>query len=787
MVVLNAAAQVTSLMATLVIQTVYLIIVARVLGPEDFGRFSFAWSVVQMLLIGGDFGLHNTALRLIASARDRSREISDLFLGLKLGVGLLVLAVVAVLSGTLTLGGGGEIALLIFGAGAALQCFSTGLNVVFQAHGRLYFASLNIFLIFVFQAVLGLLFLLGGGRLQALAFAYALSCVIATILNLVLFHRSLHGFRPRLQGAWEFVRRSLAVGLGTLFNSVSSRITISLLTFIAGPFGAGIYSAAVRLPQSLSNLPQGIFSAVLPVMAAADPGSSTLRHIFRRTLLLMVMLSVPLAGFLFLAAPWLVALIYGEQYQAAVPVVRILAWALVPMFVGMAFSHVLLSRQNLVKHLPWTAAAGLAAQLGLGFLLIPSGGSLGGAWAFLLAETILAAAYAAAAWRTVASPLEVPPLPVRGTCPRIGVVVQRFGEGIIGGAEAAARGIATRLSRWYEVEVLTTCSRDHRNWNNDEPAGTSEDGPLLVRRFETVQGRSWRVFGLMSAVLFRLAARIRLPAWLEMLWVKQQGPFCPDLIRFLAARGQDYDALLFWTVLYYPTVAGLPIVRDRAILVPTAHDEPALRLSIYRGVLQAPAALVFQSDFEREFVHTRFANAHLPWSVAGVGVELGTASGEEDWLLYLGRIEAGKGCLELFDAVLKDALPLVAAGPSLVPIPGHVRYEGEVTEPRKRELLARCRAVVVPSRMESLSILALEGWAFGKPVLARAGTVVARMIEESDGGCVFSGWQDFPQAVAALRPEMGARGRDYVAARFSWEQVVEKYRDMIEVVLAGRH
>ncbi len=786
MIVVNAAAQVTSLAATLVVQTIYLIVVARVLGPEDFGRFSFAWSVVQILLIGGDFGLHNTALRLMAADRGRSREISDLFLGLKLVVSGLLLTAVVILAGSIRLGGEAETALVVFGAGAALQCFSSGLNVGFQAHDRLYFASLNILLIFVIQAVLGLSFLWWGGGLVALAAAYALSSLFTTLLNGVLYRRFIHGIRPRLGGWRDFVRRSLAVGLATLFNSVSSRIGITLVTFLSGPFGAGIYAAALRIPQSLANLPQGIFSAVLPALAAARSGSSAFRHLFLRSLVLMTALSVPLAGLLFVTAPWLVALIYGDRYMEAVPVLRVLVWAMVPTFIGMAFSHVLLSRQGLVSRLPWTTAAGLAGHLGLGFLLIPGWGPLGGAWTVVLAETILAAAYCAAAWRAVSVRPEVPPAPPRTGRPRVGIVIQRYGEDVIGGAEIAARGVAHGLCRWYDVEVLTTCSRDHRSWANVYPAGPGWDGPVRLYRFESVQRRSWRLFGWISGILFRLARYIRLPAAVEREWVVQQGPCCPDLPRYLEHRRSDYDAFLFFTCLYYPTVFGLPPVRERAVLAPTAHDEPALRFSLYREVLQAPRGLVFQSDHERDFVHRRFDNAHLPWVTAGVGVELGEPAVGEDWLLFLGRIEAGKGCRELWEAVRSSGLELVMAGPAAIPIPSWVRYEGIVPESRKRALLSRCRAVVVPSVMESLSILALEGWAFGKPVLARRGTAVARMVEECGGGVVFGSWSEFGTAVRALRPEMGEHGRRYVADRFTWDQVVSRYRDMLERVMARR-
>src|SRR5206468_583258 len=66
MMVFNAAAQLIALGAVILVQTAYSVAVARLLGVEDFGAFSFFFSITQILLIGCDFGLHNTAVRKIA-------------------------------------------------------------------------------------------------------------------------------------------------------------------------------------------------------------------------------------------------------------------------------------------------------------------------------------------------------------------------------------------------------------------------------------------------------------------------------------------------------------------------------------------------------------------------------------------------------------------------------------------------------------------------------------------------------------------------------------------------
>ena len=71
-----------------------------------------------------------------------------------------------------------------------------------------------------------------------------------------------------------------------------------------------------------------------------------------------------------------------------------------------------------------------------------------------------------------------------------------------------------------------------------------------------------------------------------MEWLKQQGPWCPGLIDYLQRQHHQYDVLVFFTYLYAPAVLGLRIAPSKSILVPTAHDEPAIRLENLQGCLR---------------------------------------------------------------------------------------------------------------------------------------------------------------------------------------------------------
>ena len=172
---------------------------------------------------------------------------------------------------------------------------------------------------------------------------------------------------------------------------------------------------------------------------------------------------------------------------------------------------------------------------------------------------------------------------------RIGIVVQRYGVEVVGGAERLARGVAEGLARRHDVEVLTTCALSYRTWANHYPEGRQRVGGVTVRRFRSERERDIDEFNALSDRLFAGAART--PEQ-ERAWLEAQGPVVPALVDYLHAAAHDFDRLIFFTYLYYPTVHGIQVAPERSVLVPTAHDEAPFWMELYRPVFTLPAGLV---------------------------------------------------------------------------------------------------------------------------------------------------------------------------------------------------
>lgn len=364
------------------------------------------------------------------------------------------------------------------------------------------------------------------------------------------------------------------------------------------------------------------------------------------------------------------------------------------------------------------------------------------------------------------------------------VVVQRYGPEVTGGSEAHARMLVERLSLRREVEVATTNALDYWTWAPHYPVGTEIVGGVPVHRFAVERGRSPDYKDSERKVMLE-------PHTLadEWQWIDKQGPVCPGLLDHLHRHGMTYAAVLFYTYIYGPTVQGLPLVPDRAVLISTAHDEAALRLAPYRALFHLPRAIGYLTPEERALVRRTFRNEEVPDEVIGTVLEapvLGDAAAfrarhgiEGPLFVYLGQVSEGKGVDELVAwwTSTNPEATLVLAGATRMTIAEHARVRalGRVSEGEKWAALAAAEALILPSRFESLGIVLLEAWQVGTPVIARADNpVTAGQVARSGGGWTYATDAELGAAVRGADRARGERGRAWVAVEYAGPRFDER-------------
>ncbi|MBF0442039.1 MAG: glycosyltransferase family 4 protein [Oligoflexales bacterium] len=399
---------------------------------------------------------------------------------------------------------------------------------------------------------------------------------------------------------------------------------------------------------------------------------------------------------------------------------------------------------------------------------------------------------------------------------RVAFVVQRYGNEVVGGAESLARQLARRVVEdlHIEVEVFTTTAKDYTSWENYYSEGQEVLDGIKVHRYNSEFKRRRVIFGLYKKIVtpvIEFCARFSflesVQLFLERYWFVLQGPFCPALVRAIAQKKDLFHRYYFFTYLYYPTVMGLPAVRDRAVLFPTAHNEKPFFFKTIKKLISSPKMILANTPFEK-FLVERNLCANVPIKIAGIGfdkslLQMGRVLNKArdiKYILYLGRIGRAKGVDTLIKNFLNyisehdvSDLHLYLAGRlEDVDIPDNssIKYLGFVDDDEKNRLIADACCLVNPSMYESLSIIVIEAMVLMVPVLVNENCEVLRhYCDETKTVFGYKDRESFNAKLShILESGFGLSGkmrgelestRDWAVQRFSWESVTRVFGETL--------
>lgn len=390
---------------------------------------------------------------------------------------------------------------------------------------------------------------------------------------------------------------------------------------------------------------------------------------------------------------------------------------------------------------------------------------------------------------------------------KVAIVVQRYGEEILGGAEAHARVIAEALviRKGWNVDVLTTTAKDYRTWKNEFDEGSSELNGVHVHRFHSLRGRSF-LFGIFNRLvtpfllklgkfrIFNIFVRL-----FEMWWLIYQGPVNVKLARYLKENLQNYDRVFLFTYLYLPTIMGVKIAGNKAVLIPTAHDEPPFHFQMVRKMLNDVPVILANSVAEQRLLASK-KGLSRKIRIAGIGFEPALRSNNTPFLgtpyiLYLGRLSKGKNVDVLVSNFISyvqrtsSGIELVLCGKAEngFEIPHHpqIRCLGFVTAEEKNSLIYDAKCVVNPSPLESLSLLVLEAIVRERPVLVNKQCEVLRdYIQTCKSVLAYDVEEEFSaQLDLILRTDWSETipskklhdAKQWAEAQYSWDKVLREY------------
>lgn len=392
---------------------------------------------------------------------------------------------------------------------------------------------------------------------------------------------------------------------------------------------------------------------------------------------------------------------------------------------------------------------------------------------------------------------------------KIAFINQRYGKEVNGGSEYYTMLMAQKLKAHYEVEILTSKALTYDKWEDYYQEDVENIDGITVRRFGIKKKRNRYFQRLLKEFIVRLGFNTEK---ITGLWNKALGPYVPELVAYIEQHEGEYDAFIFVTYMYYPTVFGMEKVADKAIFVPTAHDEYNIYFKIYEKIFHLPRKIVYLTEEEKTFVQGHFHNEEVESHVIGVGVDIPAEVNEDrfrkkygitgEYLIYAGRVDVDKGCKEMFDYFLRyleeqnvtgtgngdsQKLQLVVMGKSYMNIPTNknVHYLGFVSDEDKYDGISGAKLLWLPSRFESLSIAVLEAMALGTPVIVNGRCDVLKgHCERSHAGVYYGEYEEFTAALEKTRgkeyPALCEQAGPYVAESYRWEQVIESWKKLIK-------
>lgn len=384
---------------------------------------------------------------------------------------------------------------------------------------------------------------------------------------------------------------------------------------------------------------------------------------------------------------------------------------------------------------------------------------------------------------------------------RVGFVAPRYGEEILGGAETFVRCLAEQLiaEDRVDVEVLTTSVRSHITWQNELPTGKSTIRGVSVHRFPVdASVRNERRYEELHR---RLIQRELLPVAEQYEWIDHSA-HTPHLYAHLEQHGDAFDFVIFIPYLMGTTFYGTAIHPLRSVLWPCFHDEVYAYLRPTADMYRSCLGVMFNAYPEKRLAH-RLYGPHPGSAIVGFGFDPYQADPArfrrqhkvtDPFLLYSGRLEGGKNVPLLIQNFIeykrRNRTPwkLVLMGKG-EPVPAHpdIVELGFRQGQEKLDAYAAASLLCQPSINESFSIVIMESWLSGVPVLVHSDCEVTRYHAEcSNGGLHFRTYDEFEAILNLLgqnedlRQQLGRHGQQYVETQYGWPQVLGRFYEALD-------
>lgn len=362
--------------------------VARYLGPEQFGIFSYVLAFTSIFAGIAKFGLDGIVVRNLVTHPEKR----DLYLGtafwLKVVGALLAFAIIAFATLFTSNDPTTNLYIFVIAGGIIFQSFEV-IDFYFQSKVLSKFVSLSKMTQLLISSLLKIYFVLTGADLFWFVLVSVFDQFTLAFSLAYAYHKQSMGNFYRnfdLVTAKKLLSDSWPLIFSLLVISIYMKIDQIMIKEMLGAKEVGIYSAATRLSEIWYFVPTIIASSIFPAIIQAKQQGQTHYHMrLQQFYTIMVWMAISIAVPMTFLSDWIILLLYGSAYADAGAVLMIHIWTAVFVFLGVAFGRYL-TAENLTKTQFYRTLLGAIINVLANLVLIPKYGIKGAAIATLIAQ-----------------------------------------------------------------------------------------------------------------------------------------------------------------------------------------------------------------------------------------------------------------------------------------------------------------------------------------------------------------------------------------------------------------
>lgn len=364
---------------------------ARYLGPHDFGQLSYALAIAGLCSMLVDLALEGVVVSALLARPAQANVILGTAFWLRViggTIGMLVVAAGA------SIARADEPAIIAMAIIVALTFLANPFHVIefwYQSKLESRAPMMARSLAFVVVTILRITCILAALPVVAFAWLVVIDGALAAAALVLVFRQS--GQRLyRLQWSAAEARGMLRQAAPLIFAGVAAialmRVDQLMIGAILDDRAVGIYAAATRLTETLALAAATIASSLLPAVIELQRNSAEryrfeLERIFASMLALALAVALPVS----IAAPWIIALLYGSRFDGAESVLAIHVWSCLFTFVGTVIANRLLA-DRLNGYAFMRMCVALLVNIALNLFLVPQLGLTGAAWSAVIANAV---------------------------------------------------------------------------------------------------------------------------------------------------------------------------------------------------------------------------------------------------------------------------------------------------------------------------------------------------------------------------------------------------------------